>query len=297
MKWIVKAAVQQILAAMPARVADPIYHGLQQYVRGIHVDIKGQRRFIEEVALLLEDIRGKTLSGLRIVELGSGWFPVLPLLLVREFGVASVQTFDVNQHYSSARIATAAREIMETVMHLREDPVLKQTALTGHLPDSIHYYPRTRIQHILELRSGLAELALSRSALEYIAPEDIRDIHSRSVQWLTPDALWIHLVATTSDERARQDRKLHQLDFLRYSEKEWSRISGNRYAYKNRLRLPQYRSLFQSAGWHVERERASISESTMATLNRVSLHPDFGRFSPEELIADSIRFALVRANA
>lgn len=292
MKWIVKAAVQQVLGLMPARVADPIYHGLQQKVRGIPIDVHGQRSFIKKAASFLEDIRGKTLSGLRIVELGSGWFPVIPLLLLREFGAQTVHTFDINQHYSSARIASAAREIMEIVAHLRGDPVLQRTALTGHLPDSIHYYPRTRIQDFSEICGGLVDLALSCAVLEYATPEDIRDIHTSSRKWLTQDALWIHLVGT-SDERARQDKKLHRIDFLRYSEQAWARISGNRYAYKNRLRLPQYRTLFQLAGWHVERERASISESAIATLNRVPLHPDFRRFSAEELVAGLIWFALV----
>ena len=293
MRWIIKASVQHMLGLMPARLADPIYHGLQQQRRDIPTDIDGQRSYAKEVASLVKRIRGKALSGLRIVELGSGWFPVLPLLLVREFGVSAVHTVDVNQHYSSARIARAAREIMETVEPLGADPVLRQAALTGRLPDSIHYYPRSEIQKIGAISGGLADLAISRSVLEYISPEGIRDIHRSSNHWLTHDALWIHLIGT-SDDRARQDKKLHPFDFLRYSEKEWMRISGNRYAYKNRLRLPQYRPLFQSAGWRVEHEHASISNSAIATLHRVPLHPDFHRFSDQELIAGSIRFALSR---
>jgi hypothetical protein len=295
MKWIVKAAGQHVLGLIPAQIADPIYHWFQEQTRGIPTDIDGQRSYVKEVASLFQVIRGKTLSGLRIVELGSGWFPMLPLLLMRQFGAQTVHTFDVNQHYSSARIAAAARKIMEIVEPLRGDPVLHQTALTGYLPDSIHYYPRTRMQYISEIPGGLADLAISRSVLEYISPECIRDIHKISDRWLTQDALWVHLVGT-SDDRARQDRNLHQFDFLKYSEKEWMRISGNRYAYKNRLRLPQYRSLFQSAGWHVECEEASISKSAIAALHRIPLHPDFRRFSAEELVAGSIRFGLVRTN-
>jgi hypothetical protein len=294
MKWVLKAAVQQFLGLMPVRVADPIYHGLQEHMGGIPIEVQYQRSAVEEIASLVKDIRGKQLSGLRIVELGSGWYPVLPLLLLREYGALTVHTFDVNEHYSPTRISAAAREIMNVVAHLREDPVLQQTKVTGRLPDSIRYYPRTRIEHVSEICGGLADLAISHLVLPYIPPEGIREIHISSRQWLTRDALWIHIF-NTSDERARWDNKLHQFDFLRYSEKEWKWISGNRYAYSNRLRLPQYRSLFHLAGWHVEREHASISRTAIGSLNRCAPHSDFCHFSPEELSADSIRFALVRA--
>jgi len=292
MKWVVKAAAQEILGRLPARLADPIYHGLQRAVRDIPVDIQGQRSFIGETASFLQELRGKKLNGLRIVELGSGWHPVLPLLLICEFGAATVHTFDVSQHYSPARIAEAADEIMKNATHLRADSFLRRAALTGNLPDSIHYHPRTKIQEIQEVSGGPVDLALSRSVLEYATSEEIRHIHETSRRWLTHDALWIHLVGT-SDDRARQDRRLPQFDFLRYSKNTWARISGNRYAYKNRLRLPEYRSLFQSAGWQVEREKSIITESAIASLNLVPIHRDFAQFSAEELVAGAIRFALV----
>jgi hypothetical protein len=139
------------------------------------------------------------------------------------------------------------------------------------------------------------DLALSQSVLEYITPEDIRDIHISSHRWLTPNSLWIHVIGT-SDNRARQDGRLHPYDFLKYSDKRWLRLSGNRYAYNNRLRLPQYRSLFREAGWHVACERAPVSERAVSTLNRVRIHADFHGFSPEELIAGPLQLALVRAN-
>jgi hypothetical protein len=296
MKWVIKAAVQKVFGSLPARVADPMYHGIQHLTRGIPIEVQDQRSFIEEVASVLNDIRGKSLSGLRIVELGSGWYPVLPLLLICEFGALSVDTFDVNQHYSPVRIAAAASEIMNVVVHLRGDSVLQQTARSGCLPDSIHYHPRSEVQAVSEIRGGLADLALSRLVLPNITPEGIREIHFRSRQWLTQDAIWIHIL-NTGDERAREDSTLHPFDFLKYSEKEWMRRSGNRYAYTNRLRLPQYRSLFESAGWNVEREVASVSKSAIETLNRVPIHADFQCFSPEALSASSIRFALVRSAA
>ncbi len=231
---------------------------------------------------------------MRIVELGSGWYPVLPLLLVREFGAAQVCTFDISHHYSPARIARAAGEMMQAVAELREDTVLSEVAASGRLPDSIRYFPRTRIQDFRELPGGPADVAVSVSVLEYIPPYCIREILRASKQWLTPDALWFHLIGT-SDDRARQDKSLHPLEFLKYGEKQWFRISGNRYGYKNRLRQPQYRSLFKEEGWRIEWEAASIPKEAVTTLDRLRIHEDFRNFSTEELAAGSLRFGLAQA--
>jgi len=294
MKWMFKVAAQKVLGLMPPLVADPLYHGLQQGFRDIPIEIDGQRSFMREAASSLQEIRGKPLTGMRIVEVGSGWYPVLPLLLTRELGAATVFTFDVNHHYSPARIAKTARDLMGRVEQLRGDSVLELTARTGKLPECIRYYPRTKIQDVSEIPGGPADLALSRSVLEYASPEEILAIHNASMRWLTPDALWFHLVGT-SDDRARQDKTLNKYDFLRYSDKTWMYICNNRYGYKNRLRLPQYRSLFQSAGWRVAGEKAIISAPAIAAVNQVPLHGEFAEFTPEDLVAGAIRFALVRA--
>lgn len=288
--------MQRVLTVMPVQVADPIYHALQEWKRAIPTDVPGQQSFLAEVASFMADIRGRTLAGLRVVEVGSGWFPVLPLLLVRGFGACTVQTFDVNRHYSSARIAAAAAAIMENIDGLRRDSVLRKTAASGRLPDSIRYYPRTNIERVHDVPRGKADLAVSRSVLEYIPPESIRRILAYSSRWLTQEALWIHSVGT-SDDRARDDPTLNRFDFLKYSESAWARISGNRYGYNNRLRLPQYRALFESAGWKVERELASVSDTDLAKLAAIPVHPDFRGFSRRDLVAGGIRFALSRAKS
>jgi hypothetical protein len=182
---------------------------------------------------------------------------------------------------------------MASLPELSGDPVLKSVAALGQLPDCIRYYPLTWVQNVRELPGGPADLALSVSVLEYIPPDEICEILRISQQWLAPGALWFHLIGT-SDDRARQDRALHPLDFLKYGEKQWLRISGNRYGYQNRLRQPQYRSLFEAAGWRVEWESASFSKPAIATLDRVRIHDDFRKFSIEELSAGSLRFALAR---
>jgi hypothetical protein len=291
MNWVVKTALQKVIGMMPAIVGDPVYHGLQRTYRGIPSDIEGQRAFVLEVTEFLQAIRGTSIPGMRIIELGSGWYPTLPLLLLREFGAAQIYTFDSSRHYSRARIGDAAREIMKAFPESREDPVLQATASTGVLPESVHYYPHRKLQEIAGLPDGPADLAVSRSVLEYMVPQDVALVHRQSHKWLKKNALWVHLVGT-SDDRARHDRSLKRFDFLRYGEAEWTRICGNRYSYKNQLRLPEYRDLFKLAGWNVARERAVVSESAIADLKLITIHSQFAKFSASELVAGAIRFAL-----
>jgi hypothetical protein len=290
LNWIIKNTVQRVLGRIPAGVADPVYHCLQ-HVQGMKLDVQAQRNFLAGVVAASSEFRGRSLSSLRLVELGSGWFPVLPLLAVSEFGVPSVDTFDLNHHYSKARIAAAARAIQAAVPLLRSHAALNDAAESGRLPASIYYHPRTRAETIRNLRNGPADLAVSHAVLESIPGEDIKAIHRASRHWMTSQGVWVHLIGP-SDERSYQDKRLHPVDFLRYSEAEWQRLSGNRYAYKNRLRVSEYPPIFRAAGWKVLKENFSVSKKALSALPKLPLHDDFKAFSPEELVAGRLHFVL-----
>lgn len=228
---------------------------------------------------------------MRAVELGSGWFPMAPFILIC-LGAREVHTFDTNEHYSSGRIAAAARAFMSWRPEFADSPVLREAARTSRLPGSIHYHSKTDIREAAAEVSA-ADLAFSRAVLEHIPQDVIRGIHRSSLRWMAADSCWIHLISP-SDHRAYSDHHLHLADFLRYSYEDWNRLSGNRFAYHNRLRRSQFRELFQEAGWSIRVDQADISPKAMKTLGRVPLHDDFQNFEPEDLVAGSLWFVLVK---
>jgi hypothetical protein len=292
MHWRAKLAVQKAIAALPARVGDPLYHSLQRR-GGLKPNCQSHCDFVTRCERLLGNgtawIAGKT-----VVELGSGWFPLTPLLLAA-LGASEVHTFDLHEHYSRQRISEAARALRGFRQEFAGLPFLKQSEFSGLLPSVVHYYPRSDLANSNGLPCGKIDLAVSRAVLEHIEPDAIARIHSSSHRWLAPDGVWVHLVSP-SDHRAYSDKRLHLVDFLRYSESQWRRLSGNRFSYHNRLRRPQFVEIFASAGWRVAKQEFSVPPVVLNSISRVDIHSAFQGIPLQDLVASSLWFVLTRQN-
>jgi hypothetical protein len=204
-----------------------------------------------------------------------------------------VHTFDLHEHYSRQRIREAARALRNFRKEPAGLPLLKESESSGRLPSTVRYYPRTDLANFNELPCGKIDLAVSRAALEHIEPDTISRIHSASRRWLAPDGAWVHLVSP-SDHRAYSDKRLHLVDFLRYSEPQWQRLSGNRFSYHNRLRRPQFVEIFESAGWRIAKQEFSVPPVVLNSVSRVDIHSAFRRYSLQDLVASSLWFVLTR---
>src|SRR5690606_30703729 len=126
-----KVLAQRTLGVLPARVGDPLYHRLQRIAGDLdpHVDLS--RRFVDEAEALLRGRREAGFEGAHVVELGSGWAPVVPFLLLAR-GAASVDTYDLNAHYAPERIRGAARAVLDAGIDVPGG--LARVAETGELP-------------------------------------------------------------------------------------------------------------------------------------------------------------------
>lgn len=278
-----------MLARLPVAVGDPIYHGLQNLRGGLEPRVGLHLDFVAKVLAERAKLGAANLTGLEVVELGSGWAPVTPLVLVCR-GARSVHTYDINRHYSRKRIREAATALQPKLED--RDGRLAACARTGVLPAAIHYH--AQVDLAAQGPAVPADLAVSRFVLEHVPPEDIVRIHRSALEWMAPGGMWAHWVSP-GDHRSYSDASLSAVDFLRYSPEEWQRIAGNRFAYHNRLRLPHYRQLFEKAGWKVAHEESSALSAHLESIKRVPVHADFAGFAPEELVAGSLWFFLTRS--
>jgi hypothetical protein len=272
--WRIKVAGQILLAALPRSVGDLLYHRLQAR-NGLMANAVGHLAFIDRIS------RHVNLKGASVVELGSGWYPLTPLLLVAH-GVRSVDTYDLHQHYCVERVKAAALALKAVGCRAALDDVI----ITGELPDTIRYHPRTDLARVDRRET---DLAVSRFVLEHVSPADLRRLHDASRQWLR--GAWVHWISP-SDHRAYSDQRLHPVDFLRYSNRHWRVLAGNRFAYHNRLRRSDYEELFAMTGWSIDVAEATINERARASLSRVPLVAPFLGRSPEDLIAGSLWYVL-----
>ena len=283
--WRVKLAAQRAIAALPGGLGTRVYH-LLQTVSGLDPNVRRHVEYVDRIERIMAELGRGPLRGSTVAELGSGWFPVMPLILFCR-GARAIHTYDLSDHYSVSRTRQAARELSRHVPHC---PSLRGTAETGILPETVRYHPRTDMSEH-PIASGSVDLAVSAFVLEHVPPGEIEKLHRASLEWLADDGIWIHWVSP-SDHRAFSDPRLGPLDFLRYGEAEWARIAGNRFAYHNRLRRPQYRDLFERSGWRVVYDDAVVRDDLITQLPSMVVHPDFAAFAPADLVAGSLVFAL-----
>jgi hypothetical protein len=289
MHWRTKLLIQRATAALPRRLGNPLYHVLQQ-AGGLVPNCSSHWNFVTRCDALLCQLSGSGLAGKTVVELGSGWYPLTPLIVIC-FGARELFSFDLDQHYSRARIAAAARALMRFDAQFARSPMLLDVASTGRLPAAVKHYPRTDIVVQNALAGRSVDLAISRAVLEHVEPATIVKIHAASRRWLAPHGHWIHLISP-SDHRAYSDPSLHLVDFLRYSDSEWRTLAGNRFAYHNRLRRPQFAELFEAAGWKIAKQEFSVPPSVLSSLAGLPIHADFEKLAPEDLVASSLWFVL-----
>ena len=285
----IKTRIFKFLSLLPPRIGDAVYHALQARVDRTPLEerIRLARQSFDKIAGLLAELN-TDLAGKRVLEIGSGWLPIMPFLFKYLGNCSQVITYDRNEHYNrkhvSRLIQVFKKDLGITVSQNEQDRYL--------LPDGIVYKPKSNARQ-LYMGTASIDVIFSRFVLEHVPPEEILQLHKDVLQILSPHGVVIHLISP-SDHRAYFDQSISRWDFLRYSRREWNTVQ-TRFDYHNRLRLPEYDAIFKNAGLALKRIEYSVCSKTSeeyAKFERVKIHPDFQKFSYEELTAAGLVFLL-----
>ena len=77
-----------------------------------------------------------------------------------------------------------------------------------------------------------------------------------------------------SDHFSHADESISAINFLQYSDAEWTRYADNRYMYMNRLRHDDVMRLFESSGHRVLAVTTHVDDRARALLEAGALHVD-----------------------
>ena len=199
-----------------------------------------------------------------------------------------MHTYDVNCHYSQNRIRKAAALIQK---NFGRDDILREVEQSGELPAGIYYHPRYDLTE--KTPHGVFDLCCSKFVLEHVSPDVLRRIHEVSDGWMAELGLWVHWVSP-SDHRSYDDSRIHQVEFLEMSEDDWVGRYGNRFAYHNRLRRPQYIDIFRESNFDILVDDCSVPSDALEQVRSLEVHQDFSKFTAEELMAANCWFVLRR---
>ncbi|MBN8650223.1 MAG: hypothetical protein J0L67_02285 [Cytophagales bacterium] len=277
MRHTVKTQIFKLLEKLPKPVGNRFYHLLQSIKeKPVLREYEFQLQTINRFNTLLQNLN-LTFYEKIIIEVGSGWLPILPYELLYQHHSREIWTFDINKHYQKSKINKFNRFYSkEKAFDYFED-----------LPPAVRYFPNTNILDF-DFMSNSADVLISRNVLEHVLPNDIYDIHRQAYSYLRNDSFIIHQISP-SDHRSYTDSSLSLWDFLQYSAEEWNQVQ-TRFDYHNRLRLPQYLQIFESCGFkpmHVTYKSAKPNQKLPP-----KVHSDFQNFSIEELTAGSILIVL-----
>lgn len=280
-----KTLLFKSLDFLPEKLGYYCYHKIQNLYnkQSLSYKIKSTRNSFRIINRILE--RNKlSLKDTFCVEMGSGWLPIFPYLLVFEGKVHKVTTYDVNTHYNKKKI-NALNEVFIKEYTLDSSQFSEKYGL----PSTVEYFPS---QGIETASLSNVDFIFSRFVLEHVPPEVLDSIHKSLYENLPEDAYILHLISP-SDHRAYSDKSLSLYDFLKYSIEEWDKIQ-TKFDYHNRLRLPQYLAIFSTYFEVVHLEFNSCEKGTpqFEKFQELKIHPDFSKFNFEELTAGSINVLL-----
>jgi predicted nicotinamide N-methyase len=224
------------------------------------------RNAVEMVGAIVSS--GTSIRGKTVVEIGTGWMPILPVVFSMA-GAKTVVTLDQTR-YSDNRLRRYSDEFARHNL----DHALIDTGVDRrlfHNPTAAIEYRAPADFHDLPPRT--ADIIVSRTVLEHIRPDELLALlfHAREV--LRPAGVMAHWI-DMSDHRQHFKKKLSRIDFLRYSDAEWERAVKNHKCYQNRMRMSDYAALFREAGWNTSVAKSEKSGQASSDLRTERLVPD-----------------------
>ncbi len=281
-----KIFIFRILDRLPESLGYFLYHLIQNLFSKATLDkkIRASQNSYFTFKRLAEK-SGISIQKKEILEIGSGWLPLMPYFFKFYGDAAKIYTYDLNEHYDTEAIKGLNNFFIK---ELGIEVNSGQNKFT--LPDGIEYFPNTNL--VMEEKLT-ADVVFSRFVLEHVRPEDMRKMHKKFKSDLKPGSFIIHFISP-GDHRAYDNKNLSLQDFLQYSAKEWDKLH-TKFDYHNRWRLPHYVQLFENLGFEiVHLEYNSLSENSMnyQRFKDLKIHSDFKRFSDEELTAGEINIVL-----
>lgn len=295
-KWKLKAVVQKCISFMPWRekvnylFQKHVTHGVELCDEHFGFKVGHARDHIDYFRRY-----GKTGPDHKIMELGTGWYPIIPVFmyLTRTGRVTSVdiQTW-MNRDHQIATINKLFEWHGNGKLKGRFDDIDPErwSRLEDiHLnPDS---YSMDDINEIIGLKlllkdarsTGVADnsidLICSNNTFEHIGKDVLMGILDEYKRIIKPGGVMSHFI-DMSDHFAHFDKSITVYNFLKYSDKAWSRID-NKIQPQNRLRIPDYINMYNALGIPITEKE--IVNGDVKLLDTVRVHSSFRKYSPEEL--------------
>jgi SAM-dependent methyltransferase len=304
MRWQARCAIDSAKALLPFQAQlRRLKDRLSPYQSNRDNDITSIAQGIQQVQWV-NAVR--PLAGATVLEIGSGWQPMIPMLFSLA-GAARVYLTDLNVLLRPDTFAAAVRalraqratildSLSDTTAAASFDRALREDVgapLASRLEELRLTYLAPCDCRKLDLPAESLDVVTSRACLEHIPPDVLEEIFCESHRLLKPGGLACHWV-DPSDHWEHLDKRLTRINFLKYSDSifRWTHI--NPLNYQNRLRHPEYRQMLTAAGFRIVREKREVDHAALGALVHMRLAERFRKFSYEDLATVDSLFLAAR---
>ena len=298
-KWHLKAFVQKTISYLPG--SSRLNYFFQRYVtKGVLLDDTHFGYKIQHAADHLSHFKQyspETGADAKIVELGLGWYPVIPTMFFLT-GRGQTISYDIYDWMTPKSMITAFKKILEWSEDGRLAPLFAKHEIIPERLDQLRKiveqpegYTRESLNHIIGLtprvqdvrKSGLASASIdficSNNTFEHVHNEVLPGILAEFQRVLKPAGISSHFI-DMSDHFAHFDTSISVYNFLQFSERQWRRIDNNIQP-QNRLRLLDYQAIYQ--GLEIPILDTIIRPGNLDSLSSVSLASPFRELPAEQV--------------
>ncbi|GAB1420487.1 hypothetical protein MASR2M15_05850 [Anaerolineales bacterium] len=295
--WYLKVAIQGTLSLLPQS-----HRWNYIFQRLVSKKLQLSAAYFEEkLALCVEHINYydnyNSNSPSRIVELGTGWLPIVPIgmALMQEAEIISIDlTPLLRDQLVQETLAFFIRYADEGLL-VQKLPRVKQSQV-DKLRDALQMVEEKGAEQALALlgiryyvgdartfRLDDLDFFISNNTLEHIPGPVIKEIFQNFHSILGAKGLMSHLI-DLSDHYSQFDKNLTPYNFLKFSSNRWKPYN-NKLQYQNRLRLSDYKTIHQEAGYEILSE--DNKSASINLLDEITLSPEFSTYTREDLAVTS----------
>ena len=302
--WILKALIQKTISFLPYNHS--VNFLFQKYVtKGVRLtDELFEDKLIHCSNHLKYFTTYATTAPLSSLEIGTGWYPIVPIGLYL-FGFENIVSIDITDllttasvhqtieryetYLTSGRLAPFLNKVdMDRFAKLKE--LLKSNEPPHELLKKINVQVIIGDARKIDHPDGSYDLINSNNTFEHIYPEILIDIVKEFKRLLKPTGIMSHQI-DMSDHFAHLDKSITIYNFLKYSDKQWS-VIDNTIQPQNRLRVSDFRKIFADLGLRVLHEQNREGDTNQIKAIRPSLDKKYNNYSDADLAVSHSLFIL-----
>ena len=303
-KWWIKAIVQKIISLLPFK--HRVNFLFQKYVtKGVELT---DGLFNDKLVHCSDHLASCRINDSQntFLELGTGWFPVIPIAL-HLAGASKITSVDISSLVSEERMQLTIAKFKRWLVQERLDFYLLQideTRKQGFLNKDFSRMSLIEITQYLNIefkivdarelpnQGGSIDFIISNNVFEHIYAPVLQAILKEFNRVLRDDGVMSHFI-DMSDHFAHMDSSITIYNYLRFSQAQWWWID-NSIQPQNRMRVTQYYDLIEEASFKVSDKILRGTNVSSEIKGNLQLYKDYNDMPKNELVISHAHLTLIK---